>query len=326
MFLTDLSIKRPVVASVMSLILVIFGLLSYQDIPTDELPNVQPPIVTIQTIYKGASAEIIDTQITQKIEDFVGGTPGLETIESFSEDESSRITLIFETGLNLDNVANDVRSSVARIVDNLPSGAETPEIFKQNAGMRTTMWLSFSSEIMSDVELTDYADRYLTDLFSTVKGVGRVRLGGEREMSLRVWLDPISLAARDLTTQEIEEALLKENVEFPAGRIESKDIDLTIQLDNAYKEVDLILGPTTPDIAFKIGEKMNDPIAMYLSDVYTVSTNLAGLPAISIPMGFKENMPLGLQIIGKHFDEENILRISHLYQKETDWHLMAPDK
>ena len=95
---------------------------------------------------------------------------------------------------------------------------------------------------------------------------------------------------------------------------------------DAYKEVDLILGPTTPDIAFKIGEKMNDPIAMYLSDVYTVSTNLAGLPAISIPMGFKENMPLGLQIIGKHFDEENILRISHLYQKETDWHLMEPDK
>ncbi len=95
---------------------------------------------------------------------------------------------------------------------------------------------------------------------------------------------------------------------------------------DAYKEVDLILGPTTPDIAFKIGEKMNDPIAMYLSDVYTVSTNLAGLPAISIPMGFKENMPLGLQIIGKHFDEENILRISHLYQKETDWHLMEPGK
>ena len=95
---------------------------------------------------------------------------------------------------------------------------------------------------------------------------------------------------------------------------------------NAYREVDLIMGPTTPDIAFKIGEKMNDPIAMYLSDVYTVSTNLAGLPAISIPMGFKEHMPLGLQIIGKHFDEENILRISHLYQKETDWHLMEPDK
>ena len=120
MFLTDLSIKRPVVASVMSLVLVIFGLVTFKDIPTDELPDVQPPVVTIQTDYTGASAEIVDTQITQKIEDFVGGTPGLETIDSFSEDESSRITLTFETGLDLDDVTNDVRSSIARVVDNLP--------------------------------------------------------------------------------------------------------------------------------------------------------------------------------------------------------------
>ena len=238
MFLTDLSIKRPVVASVMSLVLVIFGLFTFNEIPTDELPDVQPPVVTIQTEYKGASAEIIDTQITQKIEDFVGGTPGLETIDSFSEDESSRITLTFENNLDLDDVANDVRSSVARVLDNLPDGAEQPEIFKQSAGMRTTMWLSFNSDTMTDLELTDYADRYLTDLFSTVDGVGRVRLGGERELSLRVWLDPLALAARDLTTQEVETVLRKENVEFPAGRIESKDVDLTIKLDKAYKNLE----------------------------------------------------------------------------------------
>ena len=237
MFLTDLSIKRPVVASVMSLVLVIFGLVTFQEIPTDELPDVQPPVVTIQTDYKGASAEIIDTQITQKIEDFIGGTPGLETIDSFSEDESSRITLTFETSLDLDDVTNDVRSAVSRVVDNLPDGAEQPEIFKQSAGMRTTMWLSFSSDEMTDLELTDYADRYLTDTFSTVPGVGRVRLGGERELSLRVWLDPLALAARDLTTQEVEQALKNENVEFPAGRIESKDIDLTIKLNKAYQDL-----------------------------------------------------------------------------------------
>ena len=238
MFLTDLSIKRPVVASVMSLVLVIFGLFTFNEIPTDELPDVQPPVVTIQTEYKGASAEIIDTQITQRIEDFVGGTPGLETIDSFSEDESSRITLTFENNLDIDDVANDVRSSVARVLDNLPDGAEQPEIFKQSAGMRTTMWLSFNSDTMTDLELTDYADRYLTDLFSTVNGVGRVRLGGERELSLRVWLDPLALAARDLTTQEVETVLRKENVEFPAGRIESKDVDLTIKLDKAYKNLE----------------------------------------------------------------------------------------
>ncbi len=237
MFLTDLSIKRPVIASVMSLVLVLFGLVTFQEIPTDELPDVQPPIVSIQTDYKGASAEIIDTQITQKIEDFVGGTPGLETIDSTSEDERSSIRLTFKTGLDLDNVTNDVRNAVSRVVDNLPEGAEPPEIFKQSAGFRTTMWVEFSSETMTDLELSDYADRYLIDNFSTVEGVGRVTLGGERELSLRVWMDPIALAARDLTTQEVEAVLRRENIEFPAGKIESKDVDLTIKLDKAYQDL-----------------------------------------------------------------------------------------
>ncbi len=101
---------------------------------------------------------------------------------------------------------------------------------------------------------------------------------------------------------------------------------ITQDFKSAFEKVDLILGPTTPDIAFKIGEKMNDPIAMYLSHVYTVSTNLAGLPAMSIPMGFRNDMPVGLQVIGKHFDEENILKISYLFQKETEWHTYEPGK
>ena len=238
MFLTDLSIKRPVVASVMSLILVIFGLVTFQEIPTDELPDVQQPVITIQTDYKGASAEIVDTQITQKIEDFVGGTPGLETIDSFSEDESSRITLTFDSELDLDDVANDVRSSISRVAGNLPSESEAPEVFKQRSGGRTTMWLSFTSKTMSDLELTDYADRYLINTFSTIPGVGRVRLGGQRDLSLRIWLDPLALAARDLTTKEVEDVLRKENIDFPAGRIESKDVDLTIKLDKAYQNIE----------------------------------------------------------------------------------------
>jgi len=237
MFLTDLSIKRPVVASVMSMILVVFGMVVFNEIPTDELPDVQRPIVTIQTKYQGAAANIVDTQITQKIEDRVGGTPGLVNIESTSEDGASRIEMTFEAGLDLDDVTNDVRSSISRVLDNLPEEASAPEIYKQSAGFRTTMWISFSSEFMSDLELTDYADRYLTDYFATVEGVGRVRLGGERELSLRIWLDPLALAARDLTTEEVEQVLRSENIEFPAGRIESKDIDLTIKLENAYDEL-----------------------------------------------------------------------------------------
>ena len=238
MYLTDLSIKRPVVATVMSLILVIFGLVVFNEIPTDELPDVERPIVTIQTNYQGASAEIVDTQITQKIEDRVGGTPGLINIEAMGEDGSSRIEMTFKSDLDLDNVANDVRSFVARVVDELPEEASAPEVYKQSAGFRTTMWMSFSSDFMSDMELTDYADRYLTDYFATVEGVGRVRLGGEREISLRIWLDPIALAARDLTTQEVEQTLRSENLEFPSGRIESKDIDLTIKLENAYDKIE----------------------------------------------------------------------------------------
>ena len=238
MFLTDLSIKRPVIASVMSLVLVIFGSLVFFDIPTNEIPDIDRPVVSIQTDYKGASANVVDKQITQKIEDFVGGTAGLVSIESMSEDERSRIDLTFKDNLDIDDVANDVRSSIARVLDNLPTESDAPEIFKQSAGFRTTMWLSFSSDFMSDLELTDYADRYLTDYFSTVEGVGRVRLGGERELSLRVWLDPLSLAARDLTTQDIENVLRQENVEFPAGKIESKDVDLTIKLENAYESLE----------------------------------------------------------------------------------------
>ena len=282
MFLTDLSIKRPVVASVMSLTLVIFGIFTFQNIPTDELPDVQPPIVTIQTDYPGASAEIVDTQITQKIEDFVGGTPGLDTIDSFSEDESSRITLTFETGLDLDDVTNDVRSSVSRIMDNLPEGSNPPEIFKQSAGMRTTMWLSFSSSSMSDLELTDYADRYLTDAFSIVKGVGRVRLGGEREISLRVWLDPLALAARNLTTQDVEKILKQENIEFPAGRIESKDVDLTIQLNKPYKDVQ-----NFKKLPLK---RANDGSIIYLEDVSKIE-----IGAESTRTLFKGN---GKQVVG----------------------------
>jgi hydrophobe/amphiphile efflux-1 (HAE1) family protein len=282
MFLTDLSIKRPVVASVMSIVLVIFGLVTFQEIPTDELPDVQPPVVTIQTDYKGASAEIVDTQITQKIEDFVGGTPGVETIDSFSEDESSRITLTFQTGLDLDDATNDVRSSVSRVRDNLPEGAEQPEIYKQSAGMRTTMWLSFSSDTMSDLELTDYADRYLTDSFSTVSGVGRVRLGGQRELSLRVWLDPLALAARDLTTQEVERVLREENVEFPAGRIESRDVDLTIKLDKAYQNLESY--KTLPL------KRAKDGSVITLDDVARVE-----LGAESIRTLFKGN---GKQVVG----------------------------
>ena len=238
MFLTDISIKRPVFATVMSIVLVIFGLVIFNKISVRELPDIDPSIVTVRTIYKGASAEIVDSQITQKIEDIVGGTPGLATIDSKSEDGRSVVRMEFEPGVSVDEATNDIRDRVSRIIDFLPDNAGRPEIFKTSEGSTITIWLRLRSQNLSDLDLSDYASRYLKDYFASVDGVGQIILAGEKEISLRIWINPSALAARDLTVADIEGALLKENVEFPSGRLESKRMDLTLKVDKSYKNVE----------------------------------------------------------------------------------------
>lgn len=241
MFITDLSIRRPVVSAVFSLMLVMFGLFVFWKLPVRELPSgIQPPVVQIQVDYQSASAPIIDQEITQVIEDVVGGAEGIRSIDSTSENGRGTIRIEFETDIDLDSAANDVRDRVSRITDNLPEDAKAPEILKQSAGFTTTMWISLSSTTWSDLELGDYAERYLVDSFSSIRDVGRIMVGGIRELSIRVWIDPIKLAANDLTIQEVEQALRKENISLPAGTLEANNIDLTINLDKAYKDINTI--------------------------------------------------------------------------------------
>ncbi len=241
MFITDLSIRRPVVSAVFSLMLVMFGIFVFWKLPVRELPSgLQPPVVQIQVDYQSASAPIIDQEITQVIEDVVGGSEGIRSIDSTSENGRSTIRIEFETDIDLDSAANDVRDRVSRITDNLPEDAKAPEILKQSAGFTTTMWISLSSTTWSDLELGDYARRYLVDSFSSIKDVGRIMVGGLRELSIRVWVDPIKLAANNLTIQEVEQALRKENISLPAGTLEANNIDLTINLDKAYKDINTI--------------------------------------------------------------------------------------
>ncbi len=241
MFLTDLSIRRPVVSSVFSLILVVFGLFVFWKLPVRELPSgLQPPVVQVQVDYQSASAPIVDQEITQIIEDVVGGAEGIRSIDSTSENGRSTIRIEFETDIDLDAAANDVRDRVSRVVDNLPEDAKAPEVLKQAAGFTTTMWVSLSSTTWSDLELGDYARRYLVDNFSNVKDVGRVLVGGLRELSIRVWIDPIKLASYDLTIQEVEQAMRKENISLPAGTLEANNVDLTINLDKAYKDISAV--------------------------------------------------------------------------------------
>ena len=241
MNITELSIKRPTVSWVMSLILIVFGLFVFWKLPVRELPNgIQPPVVQIQVDYKSAAASIVDQEVTQVVEDVIGGAEGIKNIDSKSENGRSIINVEFDTSIDLDNAANDIRERVARIVDNLPSESDAPQILKRAAGFTTTMWLSLSSSTWSDLELGDYAERYLVDQFSSVKNVGRIRVGGLRELSIRVWIDPIRLAANNLTIKEVETAMRGENISLPAGTLEADNIDLTLNLDKSYNDINSI--------------------------------------------------------------------------------------
>ncbi|MDC0395656.1 efflux RND transporter permease subunit [Candidatus Pelagibacter sp.] len=241
MYITDLSIRRPVVAWVMSLILIVFGIFVFSELPVRELPDgLQPPVVQVKVNYKSASAPIIDQEVTQVIEDVVGGAEGIKNINSTSENGSSTINIEFNTDIDLDNAANDIRERVARIVDRLPSEADAPQILKQAAGFTTTMWLSVTSSTWNDLDLGDYTERYLVDQFSSVKNVGRIMTGGLRDLSVRVWIDPIKLAANNLTIQEVEAALRKENISLPAGTLEANNIDLTLNLDKSYDDIGML--------------------------------------------------------------------------------------
>ena len=239
MYLTDVSIRRPAFAWVLSLILVVFGTFVFWKLPVRELPSgLQPPVVQVQVEYASASATIVDESVTQILEDVIGGAEGIKNIDSKSENGKSTISIEFDTAIDLDDAANDIRERVARVVNRLPSESDSPKILKQSAGFSTTMWLALTSATWNDLELGDYAERYLVDKFSSIKNVGRIRTGGLRELSIRVWIDPIKLAANNITVQEVELALRNENVRLPAGTLEANNIDLTINIDKSYNDLE----------------------------------------------------------------------------------------
>ncbi len=239
MYLTDVSIRRPAFSWVLSLILVVFGTFVFWKLPVRELPSgLQPPVVQVQVEYASASAPIVDEEVTQVLEDVIGGTEGIKNIDSKSENGKSTIKIEFDTDIDLNDAANDIRERVARVVNRLPAESDPPKILKQSAGFTTTMWLALTSPTWSDLELGDYAERYLVDQFSSIKNVGQIRTGGLRELSIRVWIDPIKLAANDLTIQEVERALRNENVRLPAGTLEANNIDLNINIDKSYNDLE----------------------------------------------------------------------------------------
>ena len=283
MILSEVSVRRPVFATVMSLLLVILGLAALLNLPVRQYPDIDPPVVSIQTTYRGASAEVIETKLTQVIEDRISGIEGIEKLTSTSRDEVSSIVVEFSLERDVDEAANDIRDRVARVVAELPPEADAPEIAKVDDDTRAVMYLNLTSDRMSGLEITDYADRYLTDRFASVPGVARVRISGERRYAMRIWLDREALAAHALTVADVEEALRAENVELPAGRLESSAREFTLRTDTGYSTPEdfqrLVVGRGSQGQLVRLGE---------VADVRVGAENernLAranGIPAVSL--------------------------------------------
>jgi len=229
MVLSEVSIHRPVLAIVMSLLIVLVGYLSFTRMAVREYPNIDPPVVSVRTVYKGATAQVMESAITQPLEDALSGIEGIKTIKSQSREEVSQITITFVQAREIDGAANDVRDRVARVRKNLPAASDNSIVSKIEADAQPIMWVALTSDRYSPMEMTDYADRYLTDPLKALPGVASVIIGGERKYAMRVWLDRERLAAQGLTARDVEDALNRQNLDSPGGRIESTEREFSVQ-------------------------------------------------------------------------------------------------
>jgi multidrug efflux pump len=232
--LSDLSVKRPVFATVINLLLITFGVVAFLFLPLREYPDIDPPIVSINTTYTGASAAIIETKITQVLENRISGVEGVKTITSNSRVGRSNITIEFELDRDIDAATNDVRDRISRALRSLPEQADPPEVFKANDDENVIVWFVLQSDSMTTLQLTDYANRYIVDRFAVVDGVARVRVGGGRTYAMKILLNRTAMAARGITVGDIEATLRAENVELPAGKIESIDRDFSVRVQRSY--------------------------------------------------------------------------------------------
>jgi multidrug efflux pump len=236
--LSDISIRRPVLAAVASLLIVIFGVAALRSIPVRELPDVDNAVVTVTTTYRGAAPEVIDTDITETVEGAIAAISGIRTISSESRQGRSRVTIEFETSVDIDVAANDVRDAVGRVRGDLPEEADEPQVVKSDADADPVMRVAVTSDRMTTAEITDYLDRFVVDRFSTLDGVANVDVIGAQPFAVRIWIDRRALAARNLTVSDVEAALLRNNLELPAGEVESINRQMTVRLNSRLRSIE----------------------------------------------------------------------------------------
>ncbi|PWE32599.1 multidrug transporter AcrB [Maritimibacter sp. 55A14] len=238
MTLSDIAVRRPVLAAVASLLIVVFGLAALRGVPVRELPDVDNAVVTVTTTYRGAAPEVIDTDLTETIEGAIASISGIRSISSESRQGRSRVTIEFDTGTDIDVAANDVRDAVGRVRGDLPEEADEPQVVKSDADADPVMRLAITSDRMTTAEITDYIDRFIADRIATLDGVANVDIYGARPFAVRIWIDRRALAARNLTVADVEAALRRNNIELPAGEVESYNRQLSVRLNSRLHSVE----------------------------------------------------------------------------------------
>ncbi len=256
MQISEISIKRPVLATVMNLVIVLIGFIAYERLSVRMIPDVDVPIVTVATSYPGANAQVIETQITQPIEDALSGIEGIDFISSISRAESSQVSVRFLLDRDADGAASDVRDKVAQARTFLPEEAEAPIVQKQEADAQPIIYMAFSSDRHTTVEIADIAERLVKDRVQTIPGVARADVYGSR-FAMRIWLDPNRLAGFELTPLDIESALRRQNIEIPAGRVESQQREFTVLAEtdlNEPYEFEAIIIKETDEFLVRLGD------------------------------------------------------------------------
>ena len=239
MHISEITVRRPVLAAVISMFLVLIGLVSYDKLSIREYPDIDKPVVTVSTVYRGASAEIVERDITQILEDSLSGISNIKEIRSTSKDEISQIRIEFSLSRDMESAANDVREKVSRAIPRLPKDSEQPRVAKSDTDARAILWIGFTSEQLDSIALNDYLDRNVIDRLSILPGVASITVGGERKYAIRIWLDPDKMSSRQVTVDDILNAINKENIEKPAGRLDSVDREIGIQVKSKLSDINM---------------------------------------------------------------------------------------
>ena len=229
MSLSSTSIRRPVLAIVMSIVIVVFGIIGYTFLGVREFPSVDPPVITVSTSYIGANADVIENQITEPLEESINGIAGIKSLTSVSRDGRSTVTVEFDIDVDLEAATNDVRDRVSRSLSFLPPDIDIPIVSKADADAVPIVFLGIQSNTRNLLELTEMANNVFKERMQTVPGVSSVQIWGEKKYSMRLWLDPAKLAAFGLSAVDVRNALNRENIELPSGRIEGDNTELSIR-------------------------------------------------------------------------------------------------